>query len=116
MAEQKNKVQTEIVYTVGLGILHVWLFMKLLSLASNFVRIYANVYQQNLTHVLIILFGAAFFILFRNMTFLAQTVSAESGSVSALRKITFGSILIFFAILLLQIVPEYMLTVAYEIK
>jgi len=116
MAEQKNKLQTDVVYTIGLAVLQMWLFMKLLSLASNFVRIYANVYQQNLTHVLIILFGAAFFVLFRNMTLLVQILSNEPIPINILRKVAYGSLLMFFAILLLQIVPEYMLTIAYEIK
>lgn len=116
---KKNENQNNylgFLYRAGLAWANIFIFMKLVSLAANFARIYTNVYGSGVSHFLIILFAVTFFLLFRNLTLLAVSIpNNDTDSLNKMFKnIGVVTTLILVALLTLQTVPEFLLTLSFQ--
>lgn len=103
-------------YRAGLAWVNIFIFMRLLSLASNFARIYTNVYGSGFSHFLIILFAVTFFLLFRNLSLLATSIpnTDEDHLNKIFKNIGVVTVLLLVSLLALQTVPEFLLTLSYQ--
>lgn len=117
MKESKNQDRyLSFLYRAGLAWANLFIFMKLLSLASNFARIYTNVYGSGVAHFLVILYAATFFLLFRNLSLLAVSIQKKDEEYlnKIFKNIGIVTVLILMALLTLQTVPEFLLTLSYQ--
>lgn len=101
-------------YRIGLFTFNTYLFFKLTSFAMNFARIYATSYKPIISHLLILLFGYAYFVVFTNLTRLVFSME-ETDSAKLMKTYTgiaFGCVIFLFVLLLVQIIPEFLFSMA----
>ena len=100
------------IYKIGFAWLHLFLFFRLVSQATSFARIFVGNFGETIGHVLIILYAIAFFVLFRNLSLVVVNLRPNSEEASFDFLISLGkwTIYLLFLLLLIQIIPEYVLS------
>jgi flagellar biosynthesis protein FlhB len=100
------------IYKIALGGLQVYLFFKLVSLASGFARVYTSSFGDAPSHILVILYGVVFFLIFRNLATMALLLreKSEEEIMNVVTSVARWTLLILVLFLLLQIVPEFILS------
>jgi hypothetical protein len=103
-------------FKLGLGWLNVYLFLRILSLATNFARIYSNAYGKGVSEVLTVIFFIAFFLIFRNLGLIIKFMSVENYDESRdlSTRVAKYTIFVMFLLVILQMVPEFLLTLSYQ--
>lgn len=103
-------------YIAALSWVNVYVFYRLAAQAASFARTYVSIYDRSMSHFLILLFSVAFFLLFRNLVLLTLAITnddSEGGQV-VFRKIAMTTVMILLASLILQTLPEFLLTESYQ--
>jgi hypothetical protein len=106
------------IYKIALGWLNVFIFLRLTSLAANFVRIYTNAYSSGYSEIIMLLFAIAFFLCFRNLSSLVLLIPTQNEERLLKKYVMIGkmSVVLLFASLVLQLLPELLLTASLQIQ
>lgn len=112
--EKNHDKYIKFLYTGGLTWVNLFLFFKFVSSAASFARMYSNFYGQTLAHFLMIVYAITFFLLFRNLALLAVSIDKEIKNFSYFKQIATMSVVILLSILVVQTVPELLLTASYS--